>query len=124
MEDLFEMAGVPAWVLWAYVHWDVILAYIAAIHGIAAVIVNLTPTPRDDEFLAKYYGALEKIAGIITKVAKQPSNPLASDVLKVVEVSPHVAAAAVEVARNLPHPDHAIPNPLGLPDPLGILAKK
>jgi hypothetical protein len=123
MEDVIPMLGLPAWVLWAYVHWDVILAYLAAIHGIAAVIVNLTPTPKDDEFLAKYYGALEKIAGIVTKVAKQPSNPLAADVLKVAAVSPHVAAAAVAVAKSLPHPDHAIPNPLGLPDPLGIMAK-
>jgi len=49
----------------------------AVAHAVAVVIVNLTPTPRDDEALntfdralVKGYRALEILAGIITKLAK------------------------------------------------------
>jgi len=49
----------------------------AAAHAVAVVIVNLTPTPRDDEALSTFdravvkgYRALEVLAGIITKLAK------------------------------------------------------
>ena len=30
-----------------------------AVHGLALLIVNLTPTPKDDQALAKYYKAVE-----------------------------------------------------------------
>lgn len=49
----------------------------AVVHAIAVVIVNLTPTPRDDDALSTFdralvkgYRALEMLAGIITKLAK------------------------------------------------------
>lgn len=42
-----------------------------AVHTIAAVVVNLTPTPRDNEVLGRYYRALEILAGIITPLAKR-----------------------------------------------------
>jgi hypothetical protein len=49
----------------------------AAAHAVAVVIVNLTPTPKDDaaldtfdRALVKGYRALEILAGIITKLAK------------------------------------------------------
>jgi hypothetical protein len=49
----------------------------AVAHAVAVVIVNLTPTPHDndalgtfDRALVKGYRALEMLAGIITKLAK------------------------------------------------------
>lgn len=49
-----------------------------AIHGLALVIVNLTPTPKDNEALdgvtkvaVKLYRALEILAGIVSRKAKQ-----------------------------------------------------
>jgi hypothetical protein len=34
-------------------------------------IVNITPTPKDDETVAKIYKVIEVLAGIITKLAKK-----------------------------------------------------
>lgn len=42
-----------------------------AIHGAAVAITNLTPTPKDNEVVAKSYRWIEILAGIITKKAKQ-----------------------------------------------------
>jgi hypothetical protein len=49
-----------------------------AIHGLALVIVNLTPTPKDNEALhgatkvvIKLYRAIEILAGLLSKRAKQ-----------------------------------------------------
>lgn len=49
-----------------------------AIHGVALVVVNLTPTPKDNEALeglakgfVKLYRAIEILAGIVSKQAKQ-----------------------------------------------------
>jgi hypothetical protein len=54
------------------------VALAVAIHGVAVVIVNLTPTPRDDEALDAYsrlvvkaYRAIEILAGIISPRAKR-----------------------------------------------------
>ncbi len=54
------------------------VALAVAIHGVAVVVVNLTPTPKDDEALDTYrrlavksYRALEILAGIITPLAKR-----------------------------------------------------
>lgn len=38
---------------------------------LAGTIVNMTPTPKDDEWFAKGYKYIEFIAGIVTKKAKQ-----------------------------------------------------
>jgi hypothetical protein len=35
-----------------------------ALHGVALVIVNMTPTPRDNEALRSIYKVLELFAGI------------------------------------------------------------
>ena len=60
---------------------DRIAEYIAvaiAVHGAALAIVNLTPTPKDDEFLGRYsrmavrlYRAIEILAGVITPLVKR-----------------------------------------------------
>jgi hypothetical protein len=49
-----------------------------AVHGAAVAIVNLTPTPRDNEVLGKYsrmavklYRAIEILAGVITPLVKR-----------------------------------------------------
>ena len=54
------------------------VALAVAIHGVAVVVVNLTPTPKDNEALDSYsrlavklYRALEILAGIISPLAKR-----------------------------------------------------
>lgn len=49
-----------------------------AIHGLALVIVNMTPTPKDNELLDGYsrvvvkaYRAIEVLAGIVTPRVKR-----------------------------------------------------
>jgi hypothetical protein len=51
---------------------------VVAIHGAALAIVNLTPTPRDNEVLGKYsrmavrlYRAIEILAGVVTPLVKR-----------------------------------------------------
>lgn len=54
------------------------IALAVAIHGVALIICNLTPTPKDDAALGsvsltavKLYRVLELIAGIVTPLAKR-----------------------------------------------------
>jgi hypothetical protein len=47
-----------------------IVAALFAIHAAAVVIVNMTPTPKDDAYVAKFYRFIEILAGIVTKLAK------------------------------------------------------
>lgn len=49
-----------------------------AVHGVAVLVVNLTPTPKDDEALGnatravvKVYRAIEILAGVITPLVKR-----------------------------------------------------
>jgi hypothetical protein len=51
---------------------------VVALHGVALVIVNMTPTPKDNEALDNYrriavklYRAIEIIAGIISPRVKR-----------------------------------------------------
>jgi hypothetical protein len=60
---------------------DRIAEYVAvaiAIHGAAVAIVNLTPTPKDNEALGRYsrmavklYRAIEVLAGVISPLVKR-----------------------------------------------------
>ena len=52
-------------------NWGEIVSVAGAIHLLALAIVNLTETPRDDEIYGRFYKVVEKLAGIITKVAKK-----------------------------------------------------
>lgn len=52
-------------------HWVDIVAIGAALHALALVIVNTTPTPKDNEVYSKFYKVIEVIAGIVTKIAKK-----------------------------------------------------
>ena len=54
------------------------VAVAIAVHGAAVAIVNLTPTPKDNEALGKYsriavklYRAVEMLAGVITPLVKR-----------------------------------------------------
>lgn len=54
------------------------VALAVAIHGVAVVVVNLTPTPKDNDALDSYgrlavklYRAIEILAGIISPMAKR-----------------------------------------------------
>ena len=54
------------------------VAVAIAIHGAAVAIVNLTPTPKDNETLGKYtkmavklYRAIEILAGVISPLVKR-----------------------------------------------------
>ena len=48
-----------------------LLEILFALHALAVVVVNLTPTQRDNEAVAKYYRIIEILAGIVTRLAKQ-----------------------------------------------------
>lgn len=55
-----------------------IITVVTAAHGLAVAIVNLTPTPKDDETLdtitrmaVKSYRAIEILAGVITPLVKR-----------------------------------------------------
>lgn len=50
---------------------DKIVLALAGLHVLALAVVNATPTPKDDAFVAKAYKGLEVLAGILTKAAKQ-----------------------------------------------------
>lgn len=54
-----------------YPVFSTVLALLIAGHALALAVVNLTPTPRDDAFVAKLYKVVEWLAGI-TKKAKEP----------------------------------------------------
>ena len=54
------------------------IAVAIAVNGAAVAIVNLTPTPNDDEFLGRYtrmavklYRAIEILAGVVTQLVKR-----------------------------------------------------
>jgi hypothetical protein len=40
-------------------------------HTLAIAIVNMTDTPKDNEYVAKAYKYIEFLAGIVSKKAKQ-----------------------------------------------------
>ena len=47
---------------WIIANWTEVLKVIAYVIAIASVIVKLTPTPKDDAFLAKIMPWIEKLA--------------------------------------------------------------
>ena len=47
--------------------WDNILAIALGVHAVAAVIVNVTPTPKDNEVLGKIYKVIELAAGVTAR---------------------------------------------------------
>ena len=54
------------------------VALAIAVHGVAVIVVNLTPTPKDNQALDAYsrlavklYRAIEILAGIVSPLAKR-----------------------------------------------------
>lgn len=58
-------------------NWDTILEVFAAVVALASVIVRLTPTPKDDEWLAKVLGFLSFLKPL--RGYKVPLTPLKCD---------------------------------------------
>lgn len=59
-------------------HLPEFITILVAAHGLALAIVNLTPTPKDNEALdsisrmgVKVYRAIELLAGVITPLVKR-----------------------------------------------------
>jgi len=52
-------------------NWAEVAGIAGALHILALAIVNLTPTPKDDEIYGKLYKVVEMIAGIVSKTAKK-----------------------------------------------------
>jgi len=52
-------------------NWAEIVSVAAGAHMLALAVVNLTPTPKDDEIYGKIYRAVEILAGLVTKLAKK-----------------------------------------------------
>lgn len=59
-----------ALIAWIIANGPEVIGVLLAIHGAALAIVNLTPTPKDDEYVAKYYRIIEILAGIVTRLSK------------------------------------------------------
>lgn len=55
---------------WIVENWDAVLAVLAGVHALAVAVVNLTPTPKDNEILEKVYKVVEVAAGLFTTKAK------------------------------------------------------
>jgi len=62
------MLGITAWVM---ANGAEVFAALFAVHAAAVAVVNLTPTPKDDEAVAKYYRIIEFAAGLFTRLAKK-----------------------------------------------------
>jgi hypothetical protein len=52
-------------------HRDDIFTAALYLHAAALIIVNLTPTPKDDAIVARAYRVLEVLAGIVGARAKE-----------------------------------------------------
>lgn len=51
-------------------NWEGIAGVVLALHGLALAVVNLTPTPKDNEALAKAYKWVNVFAGLFTNRAQ------------------------------------------------------
>lgn len=47
-----------------------VLTTVVAAHAVALLVVNLTPTPKDDAFVKKFYTVVEWVAGIVSAKTK------------------------------------------------------
>lgn len=52
-------------------NWAEVAGIAGALHILALAVVNMTPTPKDDEIYGKVYRVIEMIAGIVSKTAKK-----------------------------------------------------
>ena len=59
-------------------HFSTLLALIGALHAVAVIIVQFTPTQIDDAVLRRVWQVVELMAGLVTQAAKQ-NTPLKPD---------------------------------------------
>ena len=59
---------------WIMGNWPEIIAVLGAGHALALAVVNLTPTPADNQALARVYRVVEIAAGLFSGKAKQTGN--------------------------------------------------
>jgi len=58
-------------------NWPTFAVWFVAINGLATLVVNMTPTPTDNQVWGQVYKLFEWTAGIFTRKAKQtPPNRL------------------------------------------------
>lgn len=55
---------------WIQDNWADILTILAALHVFALVVVNVTPTPKDDEWVSRIYRWIEIFGGLVTSLVK------------------------------------------------------
>ena len=68
MVDMLTIAGILGFLS---ANGAEIVAALLAVHAAALAVVNLTPTPKDNEVVAKYYRVIEIFAGIVSKLSKE-----------------------------------------------------
>lgn len=51
-------------------HAKTVVEVLLSAHATALMIVNLTPTPKDDDALARVYRLIEIFAGLLSKKVK------------------------------------------------------
>jgi len=61
---------------WLIENWDDILLALGALHAFATVVTKLTPSPKDDEWLAKVWGFLSFLPSRGIPGLKAPFTPL------------------------------------------------
>jgi len=52
---------------WLSEHWLDVLGIILGLHAAASAITALTPTPKDDAFVKKFYSFIETLALVVGK---------------------------------------------------------
>jgi len=65
------MLAVLSFIAYLSTNSEAIITTLMGLQVLATIVVNLTPTPVDNEIVSKIYKAVEAAAGILTKKAKQ-----------------------------------------------------
>ena len=52
---------------WIVENWELIVAAALGLHALASAITAMTPTPRDDEWVAAVYQWVERLALVVGK---------------------------------------------------------
>ena len=61
-------------ITWVFDNWVAIMATVTGLMTVASAITALTPTPRDDLFVAKLYKVIEKVALVVGKAKEKPNE--------------------------------------------------
>jgi hypothetical protein len=61
---------------WLVENWDDLLLALGALHTVASVVTKLTPSPKDDEWLAKVWGFFSVLPSKGVRGVKAPFTSL------------------------------------------------